>query len=66
MTNQTCKRIIFATESTEISMSHEEAHSHDEQPEEFLDTVFDKTVGGFGIFWVSLVLVAITLLLVLG
>ena len=50
-------------------MSHEDSHNHDhheEQPEGFLNTVFDDTVGGFGILWAILALVAIFLLVAFG
>ncbi len=48
-------------------MSHGESHDHhEEKPEGFLNTVFDETVGGFGILWVGIALVVIFLLLLLG
>lgn len=56
-------------------MSHHEhradhhAHGHDhheEKPTGFLNTVFDSTMGGFGIFWVLGLLTCIFLLLFLG
>lgn len=39
---------------------------HDEKPHGFLNTVFDSTMGGFGIVWVSGMLIAIFLLMLLG
>jgi hypothetical protein len=43
------------------------SHDHkDEKPEGFLNTVFDETMGGFGIVWVSGLLIVIFLLLLLG
>jgi hypothetical protein len=43
------------------------SHDHEEQkPEGFLNTVFDETMGGFGIVWVSAMLAVVFLLLLLG
>jgi len=44
-------------------MSHD---NHEQKPEGFLNTVFDSTMGGFGIIWVGAALVAIFLLMLLG
>jgi len=44
-------------------MSHDH---HEEKPEGFLNTVFDSTMGGFGIVWVSMALITIFLVLLLG
>jgi len=53
--------IIFA--SNFVSMSHDH---HEEKPSGFLNTVFDETMGGFGIVWTSGLLIVIFLLLFLG
>lgn len=44
---------------------HHDDH-HDEKPHGFLNTVFDSTMGGFGIVWVCGLLVCIFLLMLLG
>lgn len=44
-------------------MSHD---SHEEKPEGFLNTVFDSTMGGFGIVWTGALLAVIFLLVLLG
>jgi hypothetical protein len=44
-------------------MSHDH---HEEKPEGFLNTVFDSTMGGFGIVLSSTLLIVIFLLLLLG
>jgi hypothetical protein len=44
-------------------MSHD---NHEEKPEGFLNTVFDSTMGGFGIVWAGGLLVVIFLLMLLG
>ena len=41
-------------------------HDPNQKPQGFLNTVFDETMGGFGILWVSILLVTIFLVLLLG
>jgi len=53
--------IIFAANSNGMSNEH-----HEEKPKGFLDTVFDETMGGFGILWTASLLIVIFLLLLLG
>ena len=57
--------IIFARKYWKI-MSHSEHDHHEEKPEGFLNTVFDETMGGFGIVWAVGALICIFLLLFLG
>jgi len=48
-------------------MSNSDSHDqHEAKPTGFLNTVFDETMGGFGILWASIALIAISLLLILG
>ena len=53
---------IFAIQSLRV-MSHD---NHEEKPEGFLNTVFDSTMGGFGISMGRWAFVAIFLLMLLG
>jgi hypothetical protein len=46
-----------------LGMSHDQ---HEEKPQGFLNTVFDSTMGGFGIVLTSGLLICIFLLLLLG
>jgi hypothetical protein len=47
--------------------SHSDSHDHhEEKPSGFLNTVFDESMGGFGIVWVSGLLIVVALLLILG
>jgi hypothetical protein len=47
--------------------SHSDSNDHhQEKPTGFLNTVFDETMGGFGIVWASAMLICISLLLILG
>ena len=55
--------IGYFRHSNSIEMSQD---NHEEKPEGFLNTVFDSTMGGFGILWVGLALVSIFLLMLLG
>lgn len=46
---------------------HHDNHGHDHgKPHGFLNTVFESSVGGFGILWVSILLISITLIMLLG
>jgi hypothetical protein len=48
-------------------MSHSDSNDHHEaKPTGFLNTVFDETMGGFGIVLASTLLICIFLLLLLG
>ncbi len=53
--------IIFVSNFKGMSHDH-----HEEKPEGFLNTVFDSTMGGFGIVLSSTLLIVIFLLLLLG
>jgi len=44
-------------------MSHD---THNDKPKGFLNTVFDETMGGFGIVYASGLLIVIFLILLLG
>lgn len=53
------------------SHGHADAHGHDHdhhesKPHGFLNTVFDETMGGFGIVWAMSLLICVFLLLFLG
>jgi hypothetical protein len=45
------------------TMSHD---NHEEKPQGFLNTVFDSTMGGFGIVWISGLMICILALLLFG
>jgi len=60
-------RLFSPTNLEEIMSSHSDSHDHhEEKPSGFLNTVFDESMGGFGIVWVSGLLIVVTLLIMLG